>query len=248
MKKCLTFLLVILAVQVFANPLREGEKLVFDIKYGIVSAAEATLELNSINHGGTSAWQIKSETKTYRFFDVFFRVRDSIESIWQKDKLLPLRFTKNLQEGKYRQLRIHDFDHSKNVTTYSKWNFRRNEWDREELAFPKNTQDILTAFYWVRTQRLDPGRSLFVNITADGRSVDTEIVVHRRETIKSIFGDKECLVIEPKLAGEAVFKQSGRIFIWLTNDQYKIPLKMQSEISFGSFVAVLKEAKNVPYK
>jgi hypothetical protein len=161
---------------------------------------------------------------------------------------LPLKFSKNLQEGKYRQLRVHDFDHKTNKTLYSKWNFKRNEWDRVELDFPKNTQDILTAFYWVRTQQLVPGKSLFTNITADGRSVDTEIVVHRKETISSIFGNKECLVIEPKLAGEAVFKQSGRIFIWLTNDQYKIPLKMQSEISFGSFVAVLKEAKNTPYK
>lgn len=231
-----------------ANPLREGEYLVFDIKYGVVSAAQATLELYDTKYQGQDVWQIKSNTKTYSFFDVFFKVRDNIESLWQKNTLQPLRFTKNLHEGRYRQYRIHSFDHKKLKTNYQKWDFKKDRWDNKELDFPPNTQDILTAFYWVRTQNLIPGKSLFVNISSDGLSVDTEIVVHGIEKVKSIYGTKECVKIEPKLVGDAVFKQSGRIFIWLTNDKYKIPLKMQSEISFGSFVAVLKSAKNVPYK
>ncbi len=232
---------------VLANNLTDGEVLVFDIKYGLVSAAEATLELNSTHYEGVPVWQILSTARTYAFFDVFFKVRDRIESLLQKDPLLPLRFTKNLQEGSYRQYRIHSFDHKTLKTRYQRWGFKQKKWNTVEMSFPKNTQDILSAFYLVRTMDLIPGRSVFVNITADGRSVDTEIVVHRKETIPSIFGQKECLVIEPKLAGEAVFKQSGRIFIWLTNDKHKVPLKMQSEITFGSFVAVLKSSKNTPY-
>ncbi|HQO18189.1 MAG TPA: DUF3108 domain-containing protein, partial [Candidatus Cloacimonas sp.] len=58
----------------------------------------------------------------------------------------------------------------------------------------------------------------------------------------------ECLVIEPKLKGEAIFKQSGRILIWVTNDEYKIPVRLESKITIGSFVAILKSAQQVPYK
>jgi hypothetical protein len=78
--------------------------------------------------------------------------------------------------------------------------------------------------------------------------MNTEIIVHRREKVKTIFGDINCLVIEPKLISGAVFKQTGRIIIWITDDAYKIPVKMESAVSFGSFVAELKEAYNVPYK
>jgi hypothetical protein len=76
----------------------------------------------------------------------------------------------------------------------------------------------------------------------------TEVEVHRVENVKSIFGTVECLVIEPKLQGEAVFKQTGRILIWVTNDAYKIPVKLESKVSFGSFVATLVQARNVPLK
>lgn len=55
-------------------------------------------------------------------------------------------------------------------------------------------------------------------------------------------------MIEPILKGEAIFKQTGKILIWVTNDEEKIPVKLQSKIIFGSFYAILTDAKNVALK
>ncbi|MEF3694919.1 MAG: DUF3108 domain-containing protein [Candidatus Cloacimonadota bacterium] len=229
-------------------PFRDGEKLVFNVRYGVVNAAQATVEAGSSSFQGVPVWHLRINANTHRFFDSFFRIRDRVESWWRKDTLLPMKFSKNLQEGRYRQYRIHLYNHANRTTTFQKYKFREDRFESETMPLEARSQDILSAFYWARTQTLTPGRSLFVNITADGRSVDTEIVVHRRETINTIFGRKQCLVIEPKLAGEGVFKQSGRILIWLTDDQYKIPVKLDSAITFGSFIATLSEARNVPLR
>lgn len=227
---------------------RDGEKLVFTVKYGIVSAAEATLEAKSSSMNGRSAWNLSTDARTYPFFDAFFKVRDRVDSWWDKETLLPIKYTKNLQEGKYRQRRIHTFDHSNNTTNYQKYSFRQGIYKSEDMKMLANSQDVLSAFYHVRNQNLKPKQRLRVNITSDGRTMNTEIIVHRREKVKTIFGDINCLVIEPKLISGAVFKQTGRIIIWITDDAYKIPVKMESAVSFGSFVAELKEAYNVPYK
>jgi len=66
------------------------------------------------------------------------------------------------------------------------------------------------------------------------------VKVLRKETINTVLGKKECLVLEPGLDGEAIFKQTGEIHIWVTNDDYKIPVLMQSKIVFGNFKALLK--------
>jgi len=227
---------------------RDGEKLVFSVKYGIVSAAEAILEAKSSSMNGRSAWNLSTEARTYPFFDAFFKVRDRVDSWWDKETLLPIKYTKNLQEGKYRQRRIHTFDHSTNTTNYQKYSFKKGVYKSEDMKMLANSQDVLSAFYYVRGQSLKPGQRLRVNITSDGRTMNTEIIVHRREKIKTIFGDINCLVIEPKLVSGAVFKQTGKITIWITDDEYKIPVKMESAVSFGSFVAELKQAYNVPYK
>ncbi|PKN75577.1 MAG: hypothetical protein CVU49_02445 [Candidatus Cloacimonetes bacterium HGW-Cloacimonetes-2] len=244
-KMILVMILLLIGIGLTATPFRDGEKLVFTVRYGVVNAAEATIETNGTSFQGVPVWHLKISARTQPFFDPFFKIRDRVESWWRKDNLLPLKFSKNLQEGNYRQYRIHTYNHRANTTTYQKYAFRQETFITEEMPLVAGSQDILSAFFWVRHQSLTPGRSVFVHITADGRSMRTEVKVHRRETIDTIFGRKQCLVIEPKLAGEAVFKQSGRILIWLTDDEYKIPVKLDSAVSFGSFVATLSSAQNV---
>jgi len=219
-----------------------GEKLVFTVKYGIISAAEATLQVEELAYKDTiDCWLFSSTTKTKPFFDRIFKVRDKIESVVDKEKFISYRFEKNLREGKYKQHRIHLYYPDQNMSFYLKYSRKRKKFKELRMEIPDNTQDILSAFYYVRNKDLAVGDSIFVNVTVDGRNTVTKIVVLKTETIKTIFGKIECLVIEPFMETEAVFKQSGRIQIWLTNDDRKIPVKMVSKVSFGSFKAYLKE-------
>lgn len=248
MKKLLFLALLLMSLSLSAEAFMDGEKLTFKVKYGIVSAAEATLEARTSVYQGTPVWYLSTNAKTYSFFDKFFRVRDRVESWWDKETFLPHKFAKNLHEGNYRQHRVHIYDHPRAKTTYQRWSYKEARFNNSEMDMPANSQDILSAFYFVRNQDLQVGRSVRVNITADGRNMPTEVKIHRKETVKSIFGEVECLVIEPILRGEALFKQTGNILIWITNDQYKIPVKLESKISFGSFVATLESAQKVPLK
>ncbi len=244
----LAIALCLLITNVLAVPFMDGEKLTFDAKYGIIKAAEATMEASSSSYQGKPVWHLSTTAKTHSFFDKVFKVRDRVESWWDKESLLPYKFSKNLQEGNYKQHRVHIYDHSAKNTTYQRWDFDKSRFDNSVMDIPGDTQDILSAFYAVRSMPLVVGKSVFLNITADGRMMRTEVVVHRREMQKTIFGKVDCLVIEPKLRGDAVFKQSGRILIWITDDDYKIPVRMESKITIGSFVATLRSASQVPLK
>nr|MDK2850539.1 hypothetical protein [Candidatus Cloacimonadota bacterium] len=248
MKRTTLILLLFLAASLQAQVFMDGEKLTFNVKYGIISAAEATLEARTSVYQGAPVWYLSTNASTHAFFDRFFRVRDRVESWWDKESLLPYKFAKNLQEGRYRQHRVHIYDHARGKTTYQRWSFDESRFKNTEMDMPIDSQDILSAFYWVRQQDLVVGESVLVNITADGRNMPTEVVVHRAERLSTIFGDVDCLVIEPKLQGEAIFKQTGNIYIWITNDDYKIPVKLESKISFGSFTATLVSAEKIPLK
>lgn len=248
MKRFIIAIILLSAMSLSAAVFMDGEKLTFNVKYGIVNAAEATLEARTSVYQGTPVWYLTTNARTHSFFDKFFKIRDRVESWWDKESLLPYKFSKNLQEGRYRQHRVHIYDHARRRTTYQRWSFRENRFENSEMDMPIDAQDILSAFYYVRSQPLQVGKSVMVNITADGRNMPTEVLVHRREKVKSIFGEVECLVIEPKLKGEALFKQTGNILIWVTNDAYKIPVQLESKISFGSFTATLVSAQKVPLK
>ena len=220
--------------------LNDGERLVFDIKYGLVTAGEATLNLQKIQHQENEAWRIFSTAETNSFFDRVFRVRDTIESISTSDSLMSLVFTKRLSEGKYRQHRIHQNYFDQNLSIYSNFRFNRGVWEESRIEIPSGTYDLLSAFYQVRTMDMVPGQTIPINVTTDGKNYNALVNVLRKETINTVLGRVECLVIEPALEGEAIFQQTGDIHIWLTNDDRKIPVLLQSKVIFGHFRAILK--------
>ncbi len=247
MKKYIIFFFILISI--YLTAFENGEKLTFDIKYGVITAGEATLKIKETTYKDTiPCYLIESLSKTNSFFDKIYKVRDKMESIWEKRRLVVLRFTKKLREGKYRQHRIHFYYPDLGFTIYTRFGRKTKKSKEKRMEIPPGTQDIFTAFYYFRLQDFSVGDTLTINVTADGRNYPANVVVHRLETVETIFGEKECFVIEPILEGEAIFKQTGKILIWLTADEHKIPVKMSSKIIFGSFKAILKDAKNVPYK
>ena len=133
------------------NQLKDGERLVFDIKYGVVTAGEAALNLQKVEYQDNEVWKITSTAETNSFFDKVYRVRDIIESISTHDELLSLVFTKRLSEGKYRQHRIHQNYAAQNLSVYSNFRFSRGEWEETRIEIPEGTFDLMSAFYKVRT-------------------------------------------------------------------------------------------------
>lgn len=231
--------------------IQDQERLTFNIRYGVVSAAEAELFTRYIIHTDSiytkpiEAIKVTSKAKTYSFFDVFFKVRDSIISISTQDDGKAIFYEKNLREGGYKQRRLHYYDRENENCVYQKWSFGKKEFSTKNIPITKDTYDFLGAFYYIRQQQLALGDTLRMTMSGDGVTFDANIVVHERERLKTIFGKVDCLKIEPQLTQETIFKNSGKIFIWITDDEYKIPVKMESEVKFGSFIADLKDAENV---
>lgn len=240
-KKITLLFFLFLSITLFS--IQKEEKLTFNVKYGFISAAEAVMEITDYTHHDSIAcWLFTTRSRTRAFFDHIFRVRDEIESVIDKEKLISYRFEKKLNEGSYKQHRIHLYYPEQNFTYYLKYSRKNKQFKQYKMDIPDVTHDMLSAFYYVRNQELVVGDTLSINVTVDGVSVVTKVLIHEKETIKTIFGKKtECLVIEPILVTEAVFKQTGRIRIWLTNDANRIPVKMESKITFGSFKAYLEK-------
>jgi len=240
------FSTILITLTLNISSLVPGEKLIFKIKYGFIGAGKAVLELNETTYRDSiPAYEIKSRAKTNSFFDKFFKVRDEIISTVDKDKFISYKFEKKLREGNYKQHRIHLYYPDLNLSYYLKYSRKSKKFKQTRMDIPENTQDILSAFYWFRKQEFTVGDTLSVNVTVDGRNTITKVAVHRLETIETIFGEKECFVIEPLLQTEAIFKQTGGVLIWLTRDTYKIPVQLESEVIFGHFHAILEKVENV---
>jgi hypothetical protein len=210
----------------------EGEKLVFSVQYGIVSAGDASLEIRNIaNLDSTACYRIVSNARTNDVFSVFFKVRDRFESYVDTTHLYSLRYEKHVREGKFKRDEVVDFDQRRHMAIYPD----------KEIPIAPRTQDVLSAMYYIRTLPLEVGHSISVANHTDGKNYPLIIKVLREETVTVDAGTFDCIVVEPILRGPAIFTQKGRLTVWLTNDRYKMPVLMKSKVVIGSVAAVLKE-------
>jgi hypothetical protein len=215
-----------------------GETLRFGIRYGPVRAGEARMEvLERVPVDGHESYHIRSTAVSSRFFTTFFPVDDRVETWMDADGLFSRALAKRLREGRYRQDVSVRFDQDRNVAVYE---------DGTEIPVPPRVQDVLSAFYFVRMLDLKVGQEIHIDNHDKRKNHPLKVQVLREERVKTPAGTFSCFVIEPLLKTAGLFKQEGRMTIWVTNDDRKIPVLMKSKVKVGAIVAELESVEILP--
>ncbi len=214
-----------------------GEKLTFIIRYGVIKAGSSTMSIpETVICNGYECFKIQTEARSSSFFSAFFKVRDQVVSYMDKNGLFTWGFEKHLREGRYRSDRYVAYDQINGWAVTNK---------KDSLRIPPCVQDILTSLYYIRTQNLKVGKSLFLDNHADNKLYPLEVKVHKKERIKVKAGTFDCVVVEPILRASGIFKHKGRLLVWLTDDERKIPVQMKSKIIIGYITAELKKMEGL---
>lgn len=219
------------SVEAAERPFGAGERLTFDVYYGPLKAGSARMEVAAVRSiRGRDCLHLRSTAQSGRVISAFFRVDDRIESWLDLEHMRPVRFEKHLREGRYECDHVVEFYHEEGVARSG---------DRT-LEISESTQDALSALYWVRTLDLAPGETIELDSVSPRNAYDLRVEITGRERVRTPAGEFDCLVIEPHLAKDGgIFDQKGRMWIWLTNDAFRLPVQMVSKVAIGSIKAVL---------
>jgi hypothetical protein len=210
-----------------------GERLEFSVKYGAIAAGNAIMEIpETALVDSRNCYRIVSTASSNDFVSVFYKVRDSVQTYLDVPGLFPRMFTKQLREGNYKNDKLTLFDQKHHLAITGKDSI-------PTFAF---VQDPLSSLYYIRTQELIPGKDVLIDNHTDRKNYPIKIRVLGRDKVEVPAGKFDCIVIEPVMRSEGIFKAKGNIKIWLTDDQYKMPVMMKSEVFFlGSINAQLSK-------
>jgi len=216
-------------------PFKVGERLEFKVYFEFVLGGDAVMAVASIDTiNGHPCWQILSTARSTPTVDMFYKVRDSIQS-WRDLRGFSRRYRKVLNEGKY-----HD---NKRVEYFPEDScaliFRKSQLPPDTVKVVGAVQDVMSALYDVRTRSLEVGKSVWIDVHDLDKRYNLEVCVRRRECVEVPAGKFDCWVVEPLLQSSGIFRREGNIQVWLTADDRRMPVMMQSKLYFGRVYAKL---------
>jgi hypothetical protein len=233
---------------------REGERLVYDVTWLGIWAGQATLEVRGVvNLDGHEAYHLVTTAQSGPLVSKIYKVDDRTESYLAPEPMRALRFEKHLREGRYRHSSRTGFDHEKGIVTFRYLDFsqvpkeitrleeaeRYGKYVSQEFPLTPGALDELSVLYYVRSLPLTAGTTVLARVFASRKNWELEVKVLGRETLQTILGPRQTVVVEPLLKYEGVFQQKGRMTVWITDDTDKVPVQMKSEVKIGSFVSTL---------
>jgi hypothetical protein len=225
-----------LSKQEQGTPFGPGESLRFSIEYGMIKAGSAWLEVAPMEvYKGRACYHLVSRAESNDVMSSIYKVRDRIDSLIDAEGLYSYRYRKRTREGSYKKDYDVLYDPAAGKARYS---------DGKKFDTRPWSMDGLAAFYYVRHMPLEIGKDISIPHHSDESTGTIVVKVLARERIEVPAGAFDCVVIEPVMAGGGLFKNSGRLTIWITDDERRLPVLMKSKIPVGSIDAVLQEFRS----
>ncbi len=235
-----------------------GEVVNYDVYYnwGLIwmHAGKADFSVQEMMYKKTSAYHLKATGSSLKTFDSFFRVRDTLTSIVDKNTLLPLYAKRVAHEDKYwAQDEFHFTGAGAQTTIIGEHRRKNNQYKKNTLTYQGTVTDMVTAFYRIRNldianMKENSTYSFSIVFDDDQKPFNLNFRYLGKEEIKLRNGKRyRCLKLRPLLMEGNVFKDKQGMTVWISDDENRIPVLIESSIRVGSVKVMLAGTKNLLY-
>jgi hypothetical protein len=236
-------------------PFKIGETLVYEVSFSkfIFSGVIGELKLWVSEPGKQpkegdekpEMIELRAEAVSKGFFPKLFglKVRDRFTSFVSPQDFGLHTSVKHIEEGKVQREHKSVINREAGRVTYIERDLVSTSGKPKvkEAASPSWIQDLLSATYYVRTQKLDEGDVMAVPISDGGQAYNVEVVVGKREEIKVSTGKFKTIRLEVKAFDGRFVRRKGEMFVWLTDDEKRVPVRAKIKTSGATVTIDLKK-------
>jgi hypothetical protein len=211
-------------------PFGVGERMDYRVKFGPLKVGQAYMEVAGVDTiAGHATYHIE-----FRITGSvpFYKLDDKQESWLDVALLSTRRVHQDNHEGSYERYREYDFDLEAGILTGL---------DAETDSIPKDALDESSFIYFVRSIPLEIGETYEWNryYRLDRNPVVLQVL--RRERVEVPAGEFETIVVRPIIKTTGLFAEGGEAEIYVTDDERRIPIRINSKMKVGTVKLELTE-------
>jgi len=224
---------------------QDGEEIHYAVYYnwGVLWIPAGTV-IFKVNDIGTE-YHFSVVGKTYKSYEWFFKVRDYYDSWVDKETLLPNTSLRNVREGGYTLYDKNDFNRKNNTVHNIRGRTKATVKEDNHFEVEPCLHDMLSILYFTRNydfSTFQKGDTFPIKLFVDKETWNLQVQFNGREENKEIkkMGKFNTLKFSPQVIEGNVFPGDAKLNLWVTDDENRLPLLIESPVSVGSVKAVLK--------
>lgn len=163
-------------------------------------------------------------------------VRQHVVAYWDSETRLSRGLDLSAVEIGYRHTDRARFDREKGKATITVQGKHLTE---TTLDIPRDAQDFLSAFMWLRLQPLQAGDRYQIPIVASEKNSSLVAEVVGREPVEAPAGRFDTVKVRVRTAFEGKFQARRDTILWLSDDPRHVLVQADADFAIGSLVARL---------
>ena len=231
------------------RPFAAGEELVFEFGWNGAPCADFHMSLREEEKDGALQLVLDYEGHTREQIAWAWSYRISGTTYLDQQTLLPSLSERTSEEKDKRKRVTIEFDRSARIAHVVEE--RLHKYERKERRIPfRMGLDLLGAIFFARTLEMPMGKPVVLEVLQGKMTYAAEMTPIRREKVQVKAGTFDTLAVELRLRAlggtdeeraeeEAKYQ---RICIWFSDDERRLPVKLECEVFVGSVYAELISA------
>lgn len=237
------------------NFFNAGEELDYDLyfKYGILfmKAGDSSLKTIEEFYDGKDALKVSLFAESSGTARKLFTLTDTLTGYMTK-KLEPLAFVKGAFEGDDLTQEWIDYKYKNDgIDVHTKRIKNGNLKYDKTLVATNCIYDMISVVYYARTldySSMKIGASSVVEFMSGHNKLKMSIVYNGTEKMKMNDGKKyDCIKLTLNIQDDAFENEKEAMKVFMTNDNNRLPIRLDSKLKIGSTRAILKGYKGNKY-
>lgn len=200
------------------------ERLSYSIEWRLIHAGNAVLE------SGPSSAALKLESAG--LVSTLYKVQDAYRVQFEA----PFCATSSLMEARegsrHRETAI-NFDRIRGRAFLTEKDLDKNTLvSKSEVQIPNCVHEVLSALLRLRRTKVEVGQSVQLPVSDSRKYAAVKIEAQEREQINTSAGTFKTVRYEVDLLNGVVYSRKGRVFIWLTDDDRRLPVQFRLRMNF----------------
>ncbi len=210
------------------------ETLDYAIEWRLIPAGTAKIVWATM--AGTAAGGPVSEVRLHLesagLVSRLFRVSDDYTATMGPNFCAENTFLSAHEGNRNKETRV-VFDSQTHKASYIEKDLNKNSTVNQEVEIPSCVHDVIGGLMVLRNLRLEPGKTAQIPLSDGKKFVQARVESQRREELKTELGTFKTIRYEVFIFDNVLFNREGHLHIWLTDDDWRLPVQLQVRLQFA---------------